>query len=353
VNVGVVGCGVISRHYLENSAAFDAFELVACADLDAAQAAALALPAREVDELLADPQIDAILDLTPAVAHGAVNRAALAAGKHLYTEKPLATDLADAAALVAEANRLELRVGCAPDTFLSGAFQAARALIDEGAIGAPISFSGTMLAGNQQTWHPNPDIFFVDGAGPLLDMGPYYLTVLVALLGPVRRVTGFASTRTLERRIEIGPRTGELFAAATPTHTAAALELESGAAGTLVASFEAHGQYVAELAVHGEEGVLVLPDPNSFGGPLRLRSGRGEWREVPFAGRGARDVRGIGLQDMAEAVAAGRPHRATGELGLHVVEAARGILRSAAEGRPVELETTLEQPAPLPVETAV
>jgi predicted dehydrogenase len=355
VNVGVVGCGVISRAYAENASAFDSFELVACADLDAAQASALGkasgLAVMGVDELIADPSIDVVLNLTPPLAHAAVTSQALAAGKHVYTEKPLAIDETCAAALAREADRLGLRIGCAPDIFLGSAYQAGRAAIDEGAIGEPLAVSAAMLVGGQETWHPNPDIFYAAGAGPLFDMGPYYLTAIVALLGPIQRVAGFASTHTLERTIEIGPRTGERFLATTPTHTTSAMQLANGVTANLVASFEARGQYICDVAIHGSEGVLVLPDPNAFGGAVRLKRGRGGWEDVPYVSRGGADARGIGLHDMVEAIAAGTPHRASGLLGAHVVEVARGILLSAEEGRIVEISSSVDQPQPLSLDS--
>ena len=208
-----------------------------------------------------------------------------------------------------------------------------------------------MLVGGQETWHPNPDIFFADGAGPLLDMGPYYLTAIVSLLGPVARVAGFASTRTRERTIQIGPRAGERFSVETPSHATAAMELESGVTANLVASFETNGQYVCDLELHGTDGVISFPDPNGFDGPVRMRRGRDGWQEVPFVARGDRDARGIGLHELVEAIAAGRPERASGSLGLHVVDVARGILVSAAESRIVEIDSRISQPEAMPVET--
>ena len=350
--VGVLGCGVISRTYAENAKAFDSFELVACADLDREQARALGkahdLPVVSVTELTADPSIDVVLNLTPPAVHATVIREALSAGKHVYTEKPLATETGDAASLVEEADRRGLGLACAPDIFLGGPYQAARRLIDDGAIGEPLAVSAKMLVGGQESWHPNPDIFFADGAGPLLDMGPYYVSAIVALLGPVRRVAGFASMRTHERTIEIGPRAGERFAVATPTHTAASMELECGVTANLLASFEATGQYVYELEVHGTEGALALPDPNAFAGPLRLRRGRGGWQDVQIALPNGRDARGIGIHELVEAIASHRPPRASGRFGLHVVEVARGILRSAAEGRTIEIESRVDQPEAMP-----
>jgi predicted dehydrogenase len=351
--VGVVGCGVISHHYAQNAKEFDLFEFVSCADLDAAQAQALSeaygFPMMAVDDLVAAPDVDVVLNLTPPAVHAAVTREALAAGKHVYTEKPLAIDVAEAAALVAEAGQSGLRIGCAPDTFLSGAYQTGRALIDSGAIGEPLSVTAAVFHGRQEAWHPNADIFFAEGAGPLLDVGPYYLTAIVSLLGPIRRVAGFASIRTRERTLEIGPRAGERFEPATPTHTTAAMELDGGVTANIVASFEASAAFSA-VEVHGTEGVLSLPDPNTFGGPVRIKRAREDWEDVPFTSRGPRDVRGIGLHDMVESIAAGTPHRASGELGAHVVEVACGILRSAEAGRAVEIASSAQQPPALSVE---
>jgi predicted dehydrogenase len=353
LRVGVVGCGVISHHYAQNAPAFDTFELVACADLDSEAAERFAdtfdVRRLSVDELIGAPDVDVVLNLTPPNAHVTVTGQALRAGKHVYSEKPLAPTAAAAQRLVAEAARSGLRVGCAPDIFLGSAYQAGRALLDDGAIGEPLSVSAAMLVGGQATWHPNPDIFFADGAGPLLDMGPYYLTAIVALLGPVSRVAGFASTRISEREIEIGPRAGERFTAETPTHTSALLELAGGVTANLVASFEAPGQYVCDLVVHGTHGVLSLPDPNAFEGPVRLRDGRQGWSEIAYETRGDRDGRGIGLHDLAEAVAQGRPHRASGQLACHVVDVARTILAAADKGKTLAVSTTVERPPAMPV----
>jgi predicted dehydrogenase len=353
MRVGIAGCGVISRQYARNAPAFDAFEIVACADLMPEAAEALAAEfgyaALPVDELIAGGAVDIVLNLTPPPVHVDLVREALAAGKHVYSEKPLAITVDEAGELVEEAERRGLCLGCAPDTFLGGPYQTARALIDEGAIGQPLSVNGTMLAGGQSSWHPNPDIFYADGAGPLLDMGPYYLTAIVSLLGPVRRVAGFASTRVSERAIEIGPRAGERFVAHTPTHTSALLELEGGVTGSLVASFEAPDQYVGELFVDGSTGSLALPDPNGFAGPVRLRNGRDGWRDVPHGARGGRDARGIGLQDLVESILEGRAPRASGRLAHHVVDVARSVLAAAEQGRTLDVGTRVDRPAALPV----
>jgi predicted dehydrogenase len=352
MKVGIVGCGVISEEYAKNAPAFD-FELAACADIQHSYAEALAakhgIGALALDELLADPAIDVVLNLTPPSAHAEVTQAALAVGKHVYSEKPLAPDAATATELVAEAERRGLLIGCAPDIFLGGAFQAARALIDEGAIGEPVAVSAAMLVGGADLWHPSPEQFFQDGAGPLLDMGPYYLTAIVTLLGPVRAVAGFAATRTDERTIATGPRAGSTFVVGTPSHVATTMELWSGATANLVASFEAADRYVCDLEIHGREGVVALPDPNAFGGPLRLRRNRGDWKKVRYQSRGAREARGIGLQDLVEAVEERRAPRASGGLAVHVVDVARSALQAAAERRTVEVTSRAERPDPLPV----
>jgi predicted dehydrogenase len=353
LNVGIVGCGVISKHYAANAPAFGAFELVACADLLPAAAEELAaahgLAAMPVEEVLADPGIDIVLNLTPPSEHAEVTRAALRAGKHVYTEKPLGLEVAEATELLREAERRGLRIGCAPDIFLGGAYQAAGELIDDGAIGEPLAVSATMLLEGADAWHPSPEQFFQDGAGPLLDMGPYYISAIVALLGPVRRVAGFASSHRPERHVRVGPRAGEAFPVGTPTHTAAAMELAGGITANLVASFDATDRYVCDFFVYGTDGDLSLPDPNAFEGPLRIRRARGDWEDLTYASRGACEARGIGLADMAEAIAAGGEHRATGQLGLHVVDVARSILRSSDEGRTASIGTDAVRPARLPV----
>ena len=355
--VGLMGCGVISREYASNAAAFDAFEIVACADLDRERRAALAeehsLAALDPADLLADPGIDIVLNLTPPAAHHDVTRTALEQGKHVYSEKPLAMAAADAQQLLGLAEARGLQIGCAPDIFLGGAYQEARELIDRGAIGTPLAVSATMLAGGQEAWHPDPDTFFREGAGPLLDMGPYYLSVIVALLGPIGRVVGLASTLVDEREIELGPRAGERFGAETPTHTAAVMQLASGALATLVATFEAPGHYASSLLVLGSDGTLALPDPNAFEGSVRLRQGRGDWADVAYRCRGAREARGIGLQDLAEAIAAGRAPRASGALAHHVVDVGRSILEAAASGSAVDVCSVAPRPAPAPVEQPV
>ena len=286
--------------------------------------------------------------------HADVIAAALAAGKHVYTEKPLATEVADALALLAEAERRRLRIGCAPDIFLGAAYQAGRAVIDEGAIGEPLSVSAAMLAGGQETWHPNPDIFYVDGAGPLFDMGPYYLTAIAALLGPIaarRRLRARRSERV--RTIEIGPaRRSSASSRRRPRTRRRAMQLESGVLGEPRRQLRDAGP------------VRLRPrDPRHPGRagrcPTRTRSraacgssaGVGGGRTCRTRRAAPLDARGIGLHDMVEAIREDRPHRASGLLGAHVVEVVRGILEAASSGRTVEIESRVALPAPLPIDT--
>jgi predicted dehydrogenase len=342
VRVGVVGCGIIAKRYVTDSAAFDTWQPIACADLDTASAEAFAaehgLRAESVEELIADPEVELVLNLTPPNAHAPLTRSALAAGKHVYSEKPLATSVADGRDLVETAQRLDLRLGCAPDTFLGRAYQAGRRLIEDGAIGEPLGAVGRMLVGGPDSWHPNAEMFFRAGGGPLLDIAPYYLTAIVSLLGRVESVSAFAVTRTPKRTFGAGPRAGETFTIEVPTHAAVLLRLEDGALATLTVSFEARGQYVSGMEVFGSEATLYLPDANTFGGEVSLRRGRGEPEPVPYTADGAQGTRGLGVHELVESMRAGRPHQASGALALHVLEAADAALRSSIERSVIDLD---------------
>jgi predicted dehydrogenase len=341
VRVGVVGCGIVAKVYVEGSSAFESFDVVACADLDVASAEAFAevhgLKSSTVGELIADPSIEVVLNLTPPAAHASVMRAALEAGKHVYTEKPITTTVAEGRELLAEADRRGLRIGSAPDTFLGAAYEAARDLIAKGEIGTPLAATATFLVGGPESWHPNADFFYRAGGGPMLDIAPYYITAIASLLGPYRAALGLATTPTPERRFGVGPRAGEAFMVDVPTHAIAALQLENGALATVTVSFEAFGQYSSGLVVHGSEGSLELPDANAFGGAVRIRNGNGEWKPVEYESPGAQETRGLGLDEMLGAIRDERPHRASGALALHVLETALAALRSSDEGRTIEI----------------
>jgi predicted dehydrogenase len=345
LRVGVVGCGIIAQHYVEGSAAFASWRPVACADLDTARADAFAadhdLRVLSVDELVADAEVDLVLNLTPPRAHGAVACAALDAGKHVYGEKPLAATVGEAREVVAKADELGLRVGCAPDTFLSGAYEVGRTLIADGAIGVPLGGAATLLVGGPDGWHPNAEMFYRAGGGPLLDLAPYYLTAIVSLFGPIASVAGFAETPTPVRTLGAGPRAGETIVVEVPTHAAIVLQLQSSALVTLTVSFEARNQYESGLVVYGSEGTLVLPDANQFGGEVVLRRGHGAPETVAYESRGAQETRGYGIEELAVALRAGRPHRASAELALHVLEAAEAAVVSAEELRSITLATNV------------
>ena len=357
--VGIMGCGKISGIYLENSAKLDGLEVVACADLmperAQSQAEAHGVPkAYTPDELLGDPEVEVVLNLTVPAVHAEVSMAALGAGKHVYTEKPLAVDLEDGRRMLDFAGERCLLVGCAPDTFLGGGLQTCRKLIDEGAIGEPVAATAVMMSHGPEDWHPDPDFFYQPGAGPMFDIGPYYLTALATLIGPVRRVSGSARATFPERTITSDPLAGTAIKVNTPTHVAGVLDFESGAVGTLVTSFDVWTGDHYRLEIYGSGGTLSLPDPNTFGGPVRLwRSGLDSWTDVPLTHPHTANSRGIGLADMALALRSGGPHRASGELGYHVLEVIHASLDSSETGRHVAVESNFERPAPLPSTGAV
>ncbi|MEZ4728777.1 MAG: Gfo/Idh/MocA family oxidoreductase [Caldilineaceae bacterium] len=357
VNVGVIGCGKISGIYLKNcSQIFDSLEVVACADLvpELAQARAEEFQiarACAVEELLADPEIEIVVDLTVPWAHPEVNRNILNAGKHVYTEKPFALTAEDADSVLTLAQSKGLRVGSAPDTFLGGGLQTCRKLIDEGAIGIPYAASGLILMrGPYDTTRPNFQSYLQLGWDPLFDMAPYYLTALVNLLGPVRKVAGFAGnvrpTVTVEH--PDSPHHGQMVPVAAPLNTAATLQFANGAIGTLQAAKESFG-YTPRLEIYGTEGLLYANDPNMFGGALQIKRPDGTLEEIPYSHGYSENSRGIGIADMAYAIRSGRPHRANGALARHVLDITLSIFASAKTERHVTLTTSCERPAPLPL----
>lgn len=353
VRVGLIGCGFISEIYLRNAARFDAIDIVACADAIPDRALAKAeehgLPrVLTVDELLAEPDVELVLNLTTPDAHATIAQRALDAGKGVYNEKPLAVRLADGAQLVATARARGRRLGAAPDTFLGAGLQTCRQLIDEGIIGEPVAATAFMLNHGHEGWHPHPDFYYQAGGGPLFDMGPYYLTALVSLLGPIRRVTGTARASFAERTIRSQPRAGERIPVEVSTHHAAVLDFAAGAIGTLVTSFDVWASEAPLLEIYGSEGSLSVPDPNTFGGPVRVRlAGEDDWRDVRLTLPYADNSRGLGLADMAAGLRAGTPHRASGDLAYHVLEVMHAVETASREGRHVEIVSAPVRPEPL------
>jgi predicted dehydrogenase len=352
VQVGLIGCGFISEIYLKNAARFADFEVVACADVmpDRAQARAdqFDIPrVLTVAGLLDAPDIDVVLNLTTPNAHAAVALPALERGKGVYNEKPLAISLADGAMLVQTARERDLRLGCAPDTFLGAGLQTCRRAIDEGLIGEPVAATAFMLNHGPEGWHPQPDFYYQEGAGPLFDMAPYYLTALISLLGPIRRVTGSARASQPERLIKSQPRAGERITVEVPTHYAAVLDFASGPIGTLVTSFDVWASEVPRMEVYGTEATLSFRDPNFFDGPVRVRrAGEEQWRELPIDLPFSDNSRGIGLAEMANGMRNGAPHRASGELAYHVLEVMHAVERASTEERHVTIESTAPRPEP-------
>ena len=353
LRIGVVGMGSISGTYLRTLARLPQVRVTRLADLDAARAEAavehapdaLAVP---VPELLDCDEVDLVLNLTTPAAHAEVGLAALAAGKHLYGEKPLALDTGQARALLAQAGGQ--RIGAAPDTALGTGTQTARRAIAEGLIGTPVAANAAFVTAGHESWHPDPDFYYQPGGGPLFDMGPYYLTSLIHLLGPVRRVNGMSSRSRPERVIGSGPRAGTRVPVDVETHVAALLEHASGALTTLITSFEAMATRQPDIEVHGTEGSLVVPDPNVFGGDVLFR------RELDWAGLGAtagyRDGgRGIGVADLAERMQAGLPHRAAADVALHVLDVMESVLTAAREQVSVTLTSSCLIPDLVPIGT--
>lgn len=353
--VGIIGAGVISGIYLEAPKKFDILENAAIADIDLPRAQAKAeqygVPkACSVEELLADPDIDIVINLTIPAVHAQVSLAALEAGKSVYSEKPLATNRDDAAKLLKVAADKGLRVGCAPDTFLGAGLQTCRKLIDDGWIGQPLAASAFMLSSGPEKWHPDPEFFFQPGAGPLFDMGPYYITALVSLLGPITRVTGSAQAVRPERTILSQPKFGAKIQVNTPSHVAGVLDFEGGIVATLITSFDAWYHGLPPIEIYGTDGTLVVPDPNTFGGPVKLRrSGSEGWSELPLSHDYSANSRGLGVADMAYAIQSGRKHRASGDLAYHVLDTMQSILEASKEEKHIHLSSQVDRPAPLPL----
>lgn len=355
VRVGLVGCGNISGQYLQACGRFGMLAIDAVADLDRglaeARAAEYGVPRTlEPAALVTDPAIDLVINLTFPAAHASVSLAALQAGKSVYSEKPLATRRQDGRALLEAQARSGARLGCAPDTFLGGAWQTARKLLDDGWIGRPLAATAFFVNHGMEHWHPNPDTFFQPGAGPLFDVGVYYLTVLVSLLGPVARVAGAATAGFPERLVGVGPRLGERVPVKTPTHVSALLEFAGGQIGTLVASFDVWASELPRLEIYGTHGTLLLPDPNFFGGTVRVRrAGAEAWSAVPASHGYTETSRGLGAADLAQSLRSGRPARADAMLAYHVLDVMQATLESAERGERVPVESRVDRPAPLPL----
>ncbi len=348
LKVGIIGCGNIIAQYLDTFARLTSVELVAVADLVPERAAEVAsrvgVRALGIDELLADPEIALVVNLTIPAAHAEVALKAIAAGKEVYTEKPLTADIDSGAAVLDAAADAGVWVGCAPDTVLGTGLQTARKAVDDGLIGRPIAATATMMTPGHERWHPNPDFYYLPGGGPLLDMGPYYVAALIQLLGPVSSVVGAASRTRDERVIGSGARAGERIPVDTPTHITGVLTHASGALSTLVMSFDATATKASNIEVHGEEGSLIVPDPNNFDGVVQVHPlGAAGWSELPVSAGYVGAGRGIGIHDRAVIGAEGA--RASGAVGFHALDVMLSVLRAAEESRSVVIDSTCDRPA--------
>ena len=353
LRIGVVGIGQISGAYLTMLGRLPQLRVTRLADLDAARAetAAQNVPgasAVPVGQLMASPDVDLVLNLTVPAAHAEIALAALTAGKHVYGEKPLALDMVEAEDLLAHTSRL--RLGCAPDTVLGTGTQTARRIVADGLIGTPVAANAAFTTAGHERWHPSPEFYYRPGAGPLFDMGPYYLSALVHMLGPVRRVTGAASCSRSQRVIESGPRAGKRFNVEVETHVTGTLEHASGALTTLTTSFDVVASTQPHIEIHGTEGSIIATDPNVFRGDVMIRR-RGDhvWSVVP-ASAGYQDAgRGAGVADLAENLAVGRPHRASAELALHVLDIMQTLLIAAREQAAQRVATSCPVPDLVPL----
>lgn len=368
LGVGIIGCGNVSEHYMRYGPLFNGFEVIACADLNKDAAIAKAkehgLRADTVDELLAADDIDIIINLTIPVAHADVSTAILNAGKHVYSEKPFVLSVEEGNTLKKLAEAKNLRIGSAPDTFLGASHQHARHLIDSGKIGNVTSGTAIVQSHGMEHWHPNPDFFFQPGAGPVLDLGPYYISNLVQLIGPVRAVTAVTTSPSKTRTIGCGPRDGEKIPVDTPTTIHALLEFENGAVINMICSWDVWSHGHSNMELYGELGTLYMPDPNFFAGELKLTSGADfvelpEW-EHPYSvpnfhdndGRHLANYRCSGLSDMAVSIQQGKPHRCSLEFAHHVVDVMTSILNSGESGQKIKMTTTCERPEPLDAASA-
>jgi predicted dehydrogenase len=353
VSVGVIGCGNISAAYLKAAKTFPILDIVALSDMNFAAAEArsaeFGVPAKSVEAVLADSAIEVILNLTVPKAHIEVGLKAIAAGKHVHSEKPLGVTLAEARKLVDAAAAKSLRLGSAPDTFLGGSHQTARQCVDDGLIGRPVGGTAFFMCPGHERWHPNPGFYYLAGGGPMLDMGPYYITDLVNLLGPVASVSGVATRTRDERVVTSEPLKGTRIPVEVATHVTGSLLFASGAAISMTLSFDVARHRHVPIELYGEKGSLIVPDPNYFGGKVEVATASEDWREIPVEHAYADgNYRILGLADMAQAIRQGRPHRASGELAFHVLEIMEAFQKSSDLGAAVAITSRPERPQPMP-----
>jgi predicted dehydrogenase len=349
--IAIIGCGNVSNQYLKNLTRFPDLKVLFCADIDIerakSQASAYDVPeSGGVQQALDHPGVELVVNLTVPIAHAEVAAAAIEAGKHVWNEKPLALDVDAGRTLLITAREGGVRVGCAPDTVLGAGLQSARRLIDAGTIGTPLTALTLLQGPGPQNWHPDPEFLFAAGAGPLFDLGPYYLSTLATLFGPANRVAALGRQPSATRVIGAGPRAGAEFAVDVPTYVSVLAEYASGQAASLLFSWDSPMSRYGFVEITGTEATLAVPDPNGFGGDLRLRrAGDKDWTVIPSSGATA--GRGMGVLDMVRGIRRGEPHRASAEIALHVLEMMVAIERSAAAASFEPVASSFDAPEPL------
>jgi predicted dehydrogenase len=362
MKVGIVGAGNISATYVTTLHSFDFVRVKSIHDMSEEAAGKLAgqfgIEATSYEKMLDDPEIGLIINLTTPTSHHLVSKKALQAGKHVYCEKPLGVTMEEAEELIGLAHAGNLRLGCAPDTFLGGGHQLTRRLIDEGRIGKAVAATAMLLLPGHEHWHPNPAFFYHRGGGPMLDVGPYYVTNLITLLGPVREVMGTAKITRMERVVKSEPRKGEVIRVQVPTHLTGVIEFHSGATITIATSFDVVKHRHNQIEIYGTHGAMITPDPNNFTGKVEIfRPGDQEWQEVPVdhpytqGVPGFHGLRGLGAAEMVESLRAGRPHRVSAELAFHALEVMTAFERSSLSRKAVTIRSSCGRPEPISRQT--
>lgn len=354
VKIGVVGCGNISNAYFNASKKFQILEVVSCADINMEAAKAKAeehnIKAVTVEELLADSSIELVINLTIPKVHAEVSLKCLDAGKHVHLEKPLGISYEEGKKVIEAAKKKNLLVGCAPDTFLGGGQQTCRKLIDDGWIGRPVAGTSMFLGRGPEAWHPNPAFFYQNGGGPMLDLGPYYVTALINLLGPAKRIVAFTTKSFKERVAGHDSIKGQKLPVEVPTHYSGNIEFANGAVVNMIASFDVYGHGHKPIEIYGTEGSIKVPDPNTFGGAVEVKVGRNDWKEIGFTHGYTENMRSIGAADLAYSIRnPGRDYRCKGELALHALEIMTGFEKASDKGGVYELESTCKRPEALPM----
>lgn len=347
VRIGFVGVGSISGIYLKNlTEVFREVEIIGVCDLirERAQKAVdeYNIPKlyNDMYELFADPDVDIVLNITRPYEHFEVTKAALLAGKHVYSEKPLGATIEEGVELVRLAEEKGLMLGGAPDTYMGAAIQTSRKLIEDGYIGTPIGAHAHMICHGHEGWHPDPEFYYKHGGGPMMDMGPYYVTALINLLGGVKKIAGMTKASFPTRTIKSQPHYGEIVTVDVPTYVTGIMEFDSGAIGTIFTTFDVYHDDGCKIEIYGTEGTLQVPDPNGFGGEVRLlRPEIGQYREVPHCFKYSDNSRGLGLADMAKALRTGRDFRSNYKQTMHVLEILETFKLSSESGSFIELKS--------------